>query len=200
MAFDARVKCPERIASLDSHRGLPLVAIVARPCVVPNLEREELDTITAICRLIHRRRIHRGKWQPLPYSFRYPQGAGVDPTGEMLLGDGVGLTCSTLVLAVFETAKIPYLDPSGWVERPGDKSKQQELLKAMREGIPGFAPPAAPVHIAKVEAELPCIRIRPEEVASAGMTDHRPIDYERAERYGRWIIERLTPESERACI
>jgi hypothetical protein len=169
------------------------------PCVVPSLEPEEINDLTATCRLIHTRRLQRGSWQELSYAFRYPAGTGVNKDGEIILGDGVGPTCATLIVAVFEAAKVPFVDLTGWVERLDDEPRFRRLLEFMRDGIPGFAPPAEPEHIARVEAELPCIRLRPEEAAAAGMTDRRPATFDQVERGGRWIVERLTVGAEHAC-
>ena len=72
------------------------------PCVVPDLEPEEINDVTATCRLIHARTVRRGTWQELPYAFRYPTGAGVNKDGEVILGTGLGLTCATLVMAIFD--------------------------------------------------------------------------------------------------
>jgi hypothetical protein len=170
------------------------------PCVIPSMEPEEINDLTAIYRLIHTRKLQRGSWQELPYAFRYPTGTGVNKYGEVILGEGVGLTCATLVVAVFEAARVPFVDLTGWVERPDDEPRFRKLLDLMRDGIPGFAPPAEPEHIARVEAELPCIRFRPEEAAAAGMTDRRPVTFDQAERGGCWIDERLTVGVEHPCI
>jgi hypothetical protein len=170
------------------------------PCVIPNLEPEEANDITGICRLIHERRIERKGWQELPYAFRYPSGAGVNRDGEVILGEGVGLTCATLVMAVFDAAKVPYTELTEWVERPDDQVRYEKLLQMMRDGIENFAEPADPEHIARVQAELPCIRFRPEEAAAVGIADWRPASFEQVERAGRWIVEKLTKGCEHACV
>jgi hypothetical protein len=51
--------------------------------------------------------------------------------------------------------------------------------------------PATEEHISKVRAELPCIRVRPEEVAGAGMFGTRPVCFENAEQAGLWVVEQL---------
>jgi hypothetical protein len=170
------------------------------PGVIPGLEPEEINDVTATCRLIHKRRVRRGIWQDLPYAFRYSTGAGVNKDGEVILGTGLGLTCATLVMAVFDAARVPFVDLSDWVERPDDGPRCRKLLQLMTDGIPGFAPPAEPEHVAEVEAELPCIRFRPEEAAAVGMADRRPASFDQVERAGRWISERLTVGAERASI
>src|SRR5205823_11459599 len=100
-----------------------------------------------------------------------------------------------------EAVRIPFVDLSGWERRPGDDARHEQLLEMMSTGFPerGISP-APPEHIAKMRAELPCIRVRPEEVAAIAMSDDRPTGFSKAERLGRWILERITPEAECARI
>ena len=120
--------------------------------------------------------------------------------GELMLGDGLGLNCSTFVLTVFESAKVPLVDFNGWEIRPDDEISQRALLEKMRTGIPPNIPPAPPQHVQKVEAELPCFRVRPEEIAAAGMGDDPPANFDQAERGGRWILSLLTEGVEQLGI
>lgn len=157
-------------------------------CVIPALEPEEVNDVTAWCRLIERRR----RDQLIPYAFGYHRSTTFGQTGELILGDGYGLTCSTFVLKVFECAKVPLIDVTNWPMRTDDQIRHTKLLQLMEKGIPGFAPPAMPEHILRVRAELPCIRVRPEEVAAAALADRLPTSFECAELGGRWILEWLT--------
>jgi hypothetical protein len=61
----------------------------------------------------------------------------------------------------------------------------------MREGIRGFSPSAPDDHIARVEKEVDCMRIRPEEVAAAGLFDDFPVAFEELERAGAWILDQI---------
>jgi hypothetical protein len=173
------------------------------PCVVPDLEPEEINDVTGICRLIHQRHIERlvdGGFK-IPTAFRLGNNTRFSAlTGDLMLGDGLGLTCSTFVLAVFESAKVPLIKLTQWPARGDDHVRHQELLRMMQDGIPGFAPRAEPRHVAAVAAELPCIRVRPEEAAAAGMANSLPADFAKAERGGRWILELITPEVQAAWI
>ena len=162
--------------------------------VVPLLEDEEVNDVTGVCRLIHKRH-NSGKFEQRyfpPYAFR-PGSARIDKdTGEIDLGDGLGLTCSTFVLKVFEAAYVPLLDLTGWPERPDDNVRHEKLLKTMEDGIPGFSPPAEPEHIAALRAQLPCIRVRPEEVAACGMLDNNPLPtFPLVEPVGQWLLSQL---------
>lgn len=166
----------------------------ACPCVVPNLEPEEVNDVTGLCRLIAKRR-QQNPHEPAPYAlYRNPKIRISRDTGEVILSGGLGLTCSTFVLTVFESAEVPILDLSAWPRRAGDDERHRSLVNLMRRtGVPED-------HVQKVEAELPCIRVRPEEVAAAGMADVVPATYDRAERGGRWILEMLTPGWAHASI
>jgi hypothetical protein len=172
-------------------------------CVIPDLEPEEINDITGMCRLIDRRhqeRATRGGFL-IPYAFRANHNTRFsDLTGELMLGDGVGLSCSTFVMTVFESAKVSLVDLTGWPARSEDEAQQARLLRMMREGILGFAPPAPPEHIARVQGELPCVRVRPEEVAALAMAVRLPANFERAERGGRWIREWITDDVQTAWI
>jgi hypothetical protein len=160
--------------------------------VVPVLEEEEIDGIVGMCRLIHRRHNVEQRYR-IPYAFQPGNNTRFNlQTGELMLGDGLGLSCSTFVLAVFESVGVSLVDFNGWPQRSGDNERHEILLKDMRSGIPKHSiPPAAPEHVAKVEASLPCIRVRPEEVAAAGLFDDLPVPHAQLEPAGRWILERL---------
>jgi hypothetical protein len=156
-----------------------------------------------MCRLIDRRhqdRVAAGGFL-VPYALRYNHNTRFSKiTGELLLGDGVGLTCSTFVLTVFESSKVTLVDLSAWPSRPEDETRHAHLLQMMRDGIPHFAPPASSDHIQRVQSELPCVRVRPEEVAASAMAASLPANFEKAERGGRWILECITEGVQQAWI
>jgi hypothetical protein len=171
-------------------------------CVVPRLEPEEVNDVTGMCRLIEQRNLNPDPHKKLviPFAFRYHDNTHFSATGELILGDGLGLTCSTFVLKVFEAAKVPLADASSWQPRPGDDQRHAALLQLMSTGIPPQIPPAEPDRVAKVAAELPCIRVRPEEAAAAGMADGLRVQFHKAERGGRWLLELLTDGYAHASI
>jgi hypothetical protein len=171
-------------------------------CVIPGLDPDEINDLTAMCRLIHSRHKDRHLGYNIPYAFRHGNNDRFNKgTGELMLLDGLGLTCSTFVLTVFESVYLPLIDFDTWQNREDDNIRHTRLLDMMRNGIPAFKiPPAEPAHVSAVAAELPCVRVRPEEVTAAGMSDSRSVDFWRAERGGRWILEVLTPERAHAVI
>ncbi len=173
-------------------------------CVIPDLSPEEINDLTGMCRLIHSRHNDpdlRRRYN-IPYAFRSGHNNRFNNgTGELMLRDGLGLTCSTFVLAVFESVYLPLINFDSWETRAEDNARHQQLLADMTTGFPQYGiPPAEPEHIAAVAADLPCIRVRPEEVAAAGMSNDRMVDCRRAERGGLWILELMTPGWAHASI
>lgn len=162
--------------------------------VVPDLLEEEMIEVAAACRLIVLRRRQRGP-QLLKYGFGPPEDPIVNRDGEILFGGSAGLTSATLVLAIFEAVRIPFVDYADWVARPEDDARHRQLLEMMRTGIPGHIPPADAAHIAKMEKELPCIRVRPEEVAAIGLCDQRPATISQVEPTGKLIIKLISDKS-----
>ena len=168
-------------------------------CVVPSLLPEEENDVMAMCRLIEARNRDPNP-QKIPYAVGPPGSIRFNRDGELILGDGIGLTCSTFVLTVFNSAAVPLADVAGWVARSDDNERHQQLIQKMTDGIPGFAPPANPAHVQKVKASLPCIRVRPEEVAGAALSTNLPAHFVNAESAGRWILESITKGAAHALI
>lgn len=165
--------------------------------VEPSLEDEEVNDVTAMCRLIHYR---HNSGDPsdryrIPYAFRLGNTTRINnQNGEMMLGDGLGLTCSTFVLAVFESVRVPLVDFNGWQRRDDDDRRHAKLLDDMRNGVLKHnIPPAPPEHVAAVEAQLPCIRVRPEEVAGAGMIEELPGAFEETAQAGTLLLGLISP-------
>jgi hypothetical protein len=72
----------------------------------------------------------------------------------------VGLTCATIVDAIFASEGIPLLDPSQWPPADDDdKKSRRAFIAILRE--------KDPEHAAVLEAEIEAPRIRPEEVVAA---------------------------------
>lgn len=129
-----------------------------------------------------------------------PQHGVQQPNGELILSDGLGLTCSTFVLKVFESAKVPLIELTNWPMRPDDNVRHASLLHLMENGIPGRLHPAPPEHVQRVREELPCIRLRPEEVAAAALAERLPASFQQVESGGRWILELVTEGAQEAWI
>ncbi len=165
--------------------------------VVLHLEAEEENDVRGMCRLIHDRQndSDQASAYRIPYAFRHGNNDRFNASnGELMLVDGLGLTCSTFVLSVFESAEVPLVRLDSWKRRAEDDARHETLLARMRNGIPEQGiPPADPEHVKQVENELPCIRIRPEEIAAAGFFDELPAKYEQLEPAGQWILAGSRP-------
>ncbi len=168
------------------------------PCfVVLALEAEEEHDVRGMCRLIHDR--HNSGAQStayrIPYAFRHGHNDRFNAAnGELMLSDGLGLTCSTFVLTAFESAGVSLVNFDGWQERAEDNARHNALLEKMRNGIPEHGiPPAQPEHVERLRKELPCIRVRPEEAAATGLYNDLPINFEQLASAGAWILAQLPP-------
>ena len=78
-----------------------------------------------------------------------------------------------------------------WEARAGDIARHEALLQKMRDGIPGFAPRTPAAHIALVEQEKTCMRVRPEEVAATGMFNDIPATFKQLAPAGAWILSQI---------
>ncbi len=163
------------------------------PCVVPNLLDAEFDNIVSACELFVDRNIRRPSGR-LPMGFKQPQKARFNAEGELIWDGSVGLTCATFVLAVFDAVRIPLVDLRGWRRRDADDERHSSLLRLMELGNDAARiPKASKEHIERVRAELPCVRVRPEEVAGAALFLDRPVGFDEAERAGLWLRAQLQP-------
>jgi hypothetical protein len=144
-----------------------------------------------MCRLIHDRR-HGSAEHRIPYAFRHGNNARFNQAGELMLADGLGLTCSTFVLTLFQSVGVPLVNFEGWQRREDDDARHEALLDMMRCGIPASRiDPAPPEHVERVRAELPCIRVRPEEAAATGLFNDLPAVFDQLAPAGAWVLAQL---------
>ena len=118
-----------------------------------------------------------GKINPkFPYSLRLDPGSRVDETlGRLITKDGIGLSCVTFVLAMFQSAKIQLVDSSTWpIGRSADLDAQQSLVRLL-EGR------ASAEHVQAVREEVGCTRVRPEEIAATACYLAWPVSFPCAE-------------------
>jgi hypothetical protein len=163
--------------------------------VTLGLEPEEQHDVRNMCQLIHERQNSKdpSKEYRIPYAFRYTNKANINrATGEVQLVDGLGMTCSTFVLAVFQSVEIRLVNIETWQAREDDVARHESLLKKMRGEEPGFEP-APDDHIEQVAKEVNCMRVRPEEVAATGMFDDLPATFEQLAHGGGWILTQIPP-------
>jgi hypothetical protein len=164
-----------RLLHLAAHRKLcddPMPMPGARHLWInlePAVEEARLESFAAYCRLIWQRNSDGG----LPYAFSSPVN-WFDANGVLVIQtiDGVGLTCSSFVLAVFLAAKLPLLNEDTWIVREDDREWQQTVTALVEQ-----SGAATPEHIRLMRQSIPAIRYRPEEVAAAAASDPIPVDF-----------------------
>jgi len=93
----------------------------------------------------------------LAYAFQY-RGGGFDlVSGTLLSATGRGLSCATLVPAIFSTVGIDILDLPTWPVRPEDRGWQEKIIRLGRKRAPHDS-----VHWDYLSSqELGCFRYRP---------------------------------------
>ena len=138
------------------------------------LEPDRLAQLAALCEAISERYANQPASRSIPYALRYDK-TRFDATGTMVLGtDEFGLTCATFPLAVFESGAVQLVELNSWPVRPEDRVAQEKILKLMHRTVADAA------HLAKVRAELGCIRVQPQETAGACACPPYPCDFSRA--------------------
>jgi hypothetical protein len=150
-------------------------------CVRPDIGRDRARNLAALCELIS------ATGEAIAYALRDdPEALFDEHTGRLTLPSGKGLSCSTFVMVLFRSARLPLLDTTDWpADRPGDREFQELQVHVLeRSG-------ASPDHVAAVRTEIACARIRPEEVAGAALFSTLPVRFPSAEAGGRVLVERL---------
>jgi hypothetical protein len=132
----------------------------------PSVAPERLDGIAAWCELVLGG--FKGS-ETFPYGFGYPDAHIDDATGQCVSGPGArGLTCATLVLAVFRKQGIQLIDETDWPRR---KRADLRFVRFVR-GVVLRARRHAEKQLAVVrrlerDVRRGRIRFRPEEVIAA---------------------------------
>lgn len=86
---------------------------------------------------------------------------------------GKGMTCATFVVEVYRSTSFTLVDEGTWPNRPAEDAHwQAEILARLADGHAGQD------HVDALRNDIGCIRIRPEEVASATLQDTLPASFE----------------------
>lgn len=135
---------------------------------LPAVDEIDLGVVSLLCARVASRN-HAG----IPYSF-LPGATFERDTGVFMpTARSHGLTCSTFVLEVFRAAGVDLVDLTSWAALPEDLEVQRELVQYLRRGG------ASPAHVASVERETGCVRLRAEEVAASTTLAPLPASYVR---------------------
>ncbi len=152
--------------------------------IKPDVPELRMRQVAARCR-----QVWRSNEGTLPYALSPPSDCFDVQTGAFLLGPTRhGLTCSSFVLAIFETAGLSLVDYETWpTERPGDQEWQERVVGALENS--GTCVSAE--HLETVKNEIGAVRYRPEDVAGAATASPLPADFSVAVERARKILELL---------
>lgn len=125
---------------------------------------------------------------------------GYDGTVRFDVGDGhivlgpscIGLTCSTFILAVFDSVGFPLVEIETWVRRPDDAAVRTALLALLQRREDAGRIERG--YTAKVRAESErCTRVRPEDVLAAVIAPNPPhplsVIADHSDAIGAYVIE-----------
>jgi hypothetical protein len=172
--------------------------------VGPAVEPELAPALQQLCRVVARK--YGWKRRSIAYALRYEDSAFDPGNGEFLSKTGYGLTCATFVLAMFASYGVPLIRGEQWLtsrdaaRAEEDQGWQRHIVESLRKSLDRMEGRGGggareieemKAHIAAVDAEIPCARFRPEEVAAAGTVTKLPASFAHAEPVGRGIVNRL---------
>lgn len=122
----------------------------------------------------------------IPYSFAYASG-NFDPGGRFIKrAEGVGLTCATFVVALFEDFAFPIVDVESWRPRPDDVGFQEKIVKLLARFWPGPHAEAQRESIGKAS------RFRPEEICGcAHVCDGTPLRFQEGVGLGAEVLAQM---------
>lgn len=154
---------------------------------VPDMEPERADSVAALARLIWKHHTNDGTKEDFKYALQYVDALFDLESGELLLDEeGIGLTCSTFVHAIFKSERWPLVEQDTWKARPGDVTWQAQILGALAEH-------ASEAHLLHIAGEMvgQVVRIRPQDVLAGAIELDPPIDFERASVVGPQAVQVL---------
>jgi hypothetical protein len=113
-------------------------------------------------------------------------------TGDLKMINGSGLNCATFVVLMFDSAKIKFIDFTGWQKRDSDREVQIDLCKRLAVWVgQGLA---TVEHLNELQKEIGCDRVRPEEVVGTCLLK-LPAKFDQIEPAGKAVVKRLREQS-----
>lgn len=158
---------------------------------VPRLPLDVRKAIATRCRAIARQR------PVIRYGFSLNPNCYFDSDGTMHSLPGTGLTCATFVLRVFSSCRWPLVQEGTWPLRPEDEIRFGELQRLIHAHLErlcarsGLSLAEESTYVDRMADELPCVRIRPEEVAAACDQPRLPASFAECEPAGRALVATL---------
>ena len=149
--------------------------------IIPNLDPLRIRQLGVAARKIARA---NGKY--IPFGYSHPSDCFDAVTGKHLFGSSKdGLTCATLVLAVFDYSKLQLIDYESWQPRSDDSDWQERMIDLLEEkGAPQS-------EISARREDIGCFRYRPEEVAAASAIFPPQVKFKDAKAIGERIVTKL---------
>jgi hypothetical protein len=145
----------------------------------PNIEAENAVMVAAHAARVWNQ-LPSGK---LPYGFSDPQGF-FDERGVMVVSeDKIGLTCASLVLAIFHISGSALVEYSTWKPRADDVVAQFELKRELLANDP--------VHSTRAATQIGKVRYRPLEVVGAAVGRKLPMKATTARRWAKRLAALL---------
>lgn len=151
--------------------------------VVPDLPEPRARIYARLCVSIANN-LKGGSGQ-LPYALRFPLSHVINADSGEVFSDSNGLNCSNFVLCLFEKYGFKLVAIDTWPQRPEDAEWHKKLVAWVRR--------TDSVQADKIEPEIGCLRIRPEEVTAAASydADQLPIAFDRIDRGYWWTLALL---------
>jgi hypothetical protein len=114
----------------------------------------------------------------IPYGFGY-NGSYFDENGVFAKADepGAGLTCSTFIMAIYQSLEIPLLVEDSWAKRPEDEAERQRIMEALQAARPGL-------DLSTMTPFLEGVRFKPGEVAAGVIVAPPALRFDAAQAAG----------------
>lgn len=159
--------------------------------IAPKIHKSRLLQLAGVCDAI----ANENARQSVQYGLSSPVGVFDETTKKFLLGPTEGgLTCASFVLSVFDVARLPLVEYSGWPPPDSDDYVWQDsVLNQLKDYRLKYPNLVSQEHIACVQNEVGnSVRFRPEQVAAASaIRERRPIKYRYARKLGEQIVNFL---------
>jgi hypothetical protein len=163
----------------------PLSDLTDYAWAVPDFHPMLLGQIAAMCEAMEQRPPR------FKYCFTFEAGTHLVLRGEdFVISNGSdGFTCSTFVLAVFHTKRMPLLRMDTWIIREQDAAWQRSALGVLRRNKQVLG--VSDQDLAKREQEIPCLRFTPLDVIGSCRVGGHPCECEitrqSGDEVGAWI-------------
>lgn len=175
-----------RVLHLCDHRVLrcdpPSEATESILYVVPDLDPISIETVSAFARLVRNRHLADG----IPYGFSPPD-QFLDSSASFGTVPGEGLTCASLILAVFHRSGVPLVAYDTWETDEHDLQQQLRFVIHFRDTDKMTHEEAN-----ALATTIGRARYRPLQVAGAACADGLPADYTTANRFADKLQGRLS--------